>query len=197
VYREAEYGNRRQPTTHDIGLGADYSRALSRSRRTRLGFTFGSSVMEAPLPGQTFGPTGRQIHARANVLLTHRAGRTWTARAAYTRGAQFVEQVSAPVVSDGVTLSTEGFINRRTDLTASVAYSAGSFVDRPDSAFETYTASARVRTGLTRKVAVFAEYLYYFYDFQRGALLFDALPLRVGRNGVRVGLTLWVPVIGK
>jgi hypothetical protein len=193
-FRQAEYGTGRRPAQHDIGLGVDYDRPLSRSRRTRLGFNFGSSLLEGPSPLQP-GDSAKQLRAVGNVLLTHQIGRTWSARAAYRRGAQFVEDLSAPVFTDGLTLMADGFLNRRTDVTTSIAYTAGDFVGRADSAFETYTASTRVRVGVTQSVAASAEYLYYFYDFHRGAQLVSNIPSRVGRNGVRVGLTFWIPII--
>lgn len=197
VYRHGTYGAERTPVQHDVAVGVDYNRPLSRSRRTLLGMSLGTSVLDAPPPGQAAAASVKQLHAVANVLLTHQLRRTWTARAAYRRGSQFVEGLTGPVFTDGVTLTADGFFNRRTDLAASAAYLSGEALDGVSGPFETYTATARVRVGLTRRWAVYSEYLYYFYDFARGAALVTELPSRVGRNSVRIGLTLWVPVIRK
>jgi hypothetical protein len=127
-------------------------------------------------------------------LLTHQIGRTWSARAAYRRGADFVEAFSAPVFTDAVTVALDGFINRRTDVAAAVAYSGGNVVQARSNPFETYTATARLRFGLTRQLAAYAEYLFYDYD-SAGVALNANVPPRVSRHSVRVGLTLWVPLL--
>ncbi len=193
-YRRANYALGASPVQHDIGLGVDYDRALSRSRRTRLGFNFGSSVIEGPPPGKPNDPPVRQVRAIGNVLLTHQIGRTWTARAAYRRSNQFVEDVSAPVFTNGVTLTADGFLNRRTDVLAGAAYTVGDAFGRTRSTFDTRTANVSVRVALTRTIAANVEYLYYYYDFPPGTGLAPGLPNRVNRNSVRVGMTFWVPV---
>lgn len=193
-YRRANYALGTSPVNHDIGLGLDYDRALSRSRRTRLGFNFGSSIIEGPPPGRPADPPVRQVRATGNLLLTHQVGRTWTARAAYRRSNQFVEQVSAPVFTDAVTLTADGFLNRRTDVTAGAAYTVGDVVGRSRSSFDTRTANVSVRVAITRTIAANVEYLYYYYDFAPTAGLQPGLPNRVNRNSVRVGMTFWVPV---
>ena len=194
-YRRGNYALGTSPVQHDIGLGVDYDRALSRSRRTRLGFNFGSSVIDGPPPGRQTDPAVTQVRAVGNVLLTHQIGRTWTARAAYRRSSQFVEQVSAPVFTDAVTLTADGFVNRRTDILAGAAYTVGDTFGRSRSSFDTRTANVSVRVALTRTIATNVEYLYYYYDFAPGSGLQPGLPNRVNRNSVRVGLTFWVPII--
>jgi len=41
------------------------------------------------------------------------------------------------------------------------------------------------------------DYLYYYYDFRGTLLLHAGVPSALERNGVRAGLTLWMPVIRK
>jgi hypothetical protein len=195
TYRHAEYGTEPRPSEHDIALGVDYDRPLSRSRRTRLAFSGGSSLVEGPLPGVVPNAAVKHLRATANVRLTHQMGRTWSARAAYRRGADFVEEFSGPVFTDGVTVSMDGFLNRRTDVSTSLAYTAGAVFDRAHSDFKTYTGNARIRFGVTRTWATFAEYVYYNYDFAAGVPLVSNLPPRVSRHGARVGLMLWLPVV--
>ena len=49
--------------------------------------------------------------------------------------------------------------------------------------------------GLTPTLATYAEYVYYFYDFGDNVRLAPGVPSGLERNGVRVGLTLWVPAL--
>jgi hypothetical protein len=196
AFREARYPTGGRLREHDIDLGLGYTRALSRSRRTLLGFNVGSSAVEGPPPGQVAGNV-RQLRASGSATLTHQIGRTWTTRAEYRRGGQFIPGLSSPVYTDGVTLTADGFVNRRADVGAMAAYTKGDFFGQSRSAFETYTAGLRARSGITRTLAAYAEYLYYFYDFGSGDQLTATLPPQVQRHGVRVGLTLWVPVLRK
>ena len=121
-------------------------------------------------------------------------GRTWQANAAYHRGVGFVDGLRTPVLTDGVLIGASGMINRRVD----VSVNAASTIGEPTSVvalrgFRTNTASARTQLALNHNAALFAEYLFYFYDFPIGLAPIGAPP-RVSRNSVRVGLSLWVPV---
>jgi hypothetical protein len=193
TYRHAQYAGLARPSQHDIDLGVDYDRPLSRSRRTRLGFSAGSTLIEGPSPSRPATEAVRQFRGVANVLLTHQIGRTWSARAAYRRGAQFVEEFSAPVFTDGVTLTLDGFLNRRTDFAMTAAYSEGEILSARSGAFETYTGNARLRYGLTRHFAGFAEYVYYHYHSSAALPSLANVPPRIGRHTARVGVMLWVP----
>jgi hypothetical protein len=63
--------------------------------------------------------------------------------------------------------------------------------------FDTYTSDTRVRISLGQVLATYVEYLYYLYDFRRYAPLVPGMPPALERNGVRVGLTLVVPTLGR
>jgi hypothetical protein len=193
-YREMRYGYGLRPVQHDINTGVDYDRPISRSRRTRLAFGFGSSLIQAPPPDRPTDPAIRQLRAVGNVLLTHQIGRTWTARLALSRSTQFVEDIVTPVFTNGITMMANGFINRRTDVGLTAAYASGIAFGPTHSTFESYAANARVRFGLNRSLAFFTEYVYYFYDFRQSLLVFP-VPARMDRNGVKVGLTFWKPLI--
>jgi hypothetical protein len=60
---------------------------------------------------------------------------------------------------------------------------------------DTYTADVRLRYALGRSVALFASYLYYVYEFQARTPSSATVPPALERNGVRVGLTLWLPLL--
>ena len=60
--------------------------------------------------------------------------------------------------------------------------------------FTTYTGDVRLRYALGRTWATYAEYLFYYYTFNRNLTLIPGIPPGLTRNGLRVGVTLWVPV---
>jgi hypothetical protein len=192
TYRQAAYAQTLRPTEHDIDVGIDYQLSLSRTRRTTLAFATGSTVVSGPLlPG---GPIRKQYRISGNALLTHQIGRTWRVQGVYRRGAGFIEGITGPVFTDAWTVTADGFLNRRTDVLTSAAYSTGdAALAGSSSNFTTYTSNVRVRFAVTRMWATYAEYLYYFYDLSRLQVSAGLSP-GLRRTGVRVGLTLWIPV---
>jgi uncharacterized protein involved in copper resistance len=67
------------------------------------------------------------------------------------------------------------------------------------SQFTSYTGDARLRYALTRNWAPYVEYLFYYYNFNQSAFTQNAvtpagLPPSLTRNGVRFGVTLWLPM---
>jgi hypothetical protein len=79
---------------------------------------------------------------------------------------------------------------------ASARYSSGESALRQDGFwFDTYTGDLRVRYALTRKLAAFADYFYYYYDFKGDPRLLVGIPPTLERSGIRAGLMLWVPVL--
>jgi hypothetical protein len=47
---------------------------------------------------------------------------------------------------------------------------------------------------VTKALATYVEYVYYFYTFSPTLPLPPGVPPGLTRNGVRVGLTLWAPL---
>jgi hypothetical protein len=105
--------------------------------------------------------------------------------------------LATAVNTDGVSATVKGLITPKMDFSAGVGYSSGAPAGiQSASTFDTYTASARVRQAISSTVAFYAEYLYYFYDFGVTALPLG-VPPSMERNGVRVGLTLWMRASGR
>jgi len=173
--------------TLDIGL--DYRRPLSFSRRTVIDFGAGSSAAR--------GLDGARVYRLlGNAGLTHEIGRTWSLRAAFNRGTSLIEGVAGPAFSDAATVSLGGFVNRRIDVQAQGSFSAGEIgVTGGRNPFDTRSASGRVRVALTRSAAFVGEYAYYQYQFRTGSGLAPGLPRDFGRQSVRVGLNVFLPLI--
>ena len=187
-----------QPSTtteHNIEIGFNHSRALSATRQATFAFTVGSSITKGPLLGEAVTQIGEQYHLTGSASYTRQVSRTWSVLGSYQRGLNYIQGLPQPVFTDAVTASTHGFLARRTDLLVSAAYSLGDAGPTLQSPFSTYTGDIRVRTGLSRSLAIYTEYLYYFYDFSGTFALPPNVPSRFGRNGVRVGVSAWVPVM--
>jgi hypothetical protein len=197
-YRSGEFGYGNDGTTTELGVdfGVNYSRALSGTRRATLRFNFGASGADYPeaVTGQV--GFGRQYLAVGDVGVGYQFGRSWMARANYRRGLEYVVDLPTPVFADSVSAAVDGLLSRRVDVTASMGYSRGeSLLARSNLSFDTYTASARVRYALTRTLATYGEYLYYFYSFHQSTPLETGFLSGLERSGVRVGLTLFVPAM--
>ncbi len=181
-------------TEHGFDVGVDYSRPLSATRRFTLAFGVGSSAADVPLSELVSASGGVQHRAIGDASVGYQFNRTWETRASYRRGLQYVPELAEPVFTDGISMSLTGLLTQRMDFAAGAGYSSGeSAVYRSAAAFDTYTANARVRRAVTRTLAIYLEYVYYYYDFDR-AQVQPGVPPQMERNGVRAGLTLWVPV---
>ena len=101
--------------------------------------------------------------------------------------------MTQPVIADGATAQVSGQLSRRVDLLVLGGLSKGESALRFDQMrVNSYTGDVRLRFLVTRTLSTFAEYLYYFYDFSGNISFAPNLVSRVERNGVRVGVTVWL-----
>jgi len=191
---------------HDIDVGVDYDRALSFSRRTTFGFSTGTgiyrsfdpSLEEDPLPGSE---RDLRLHTRflftGNAYLNREFGRTWNARLSYRRGLQYVEGFPDAFFSDAVSFDAGGLMGRRARLTLSAAYNDGQMglASLTGRNYELYTGNANLQFAVTRMAALYANYLYYHYEFDEGVRLPFGMGRGLDRHSVRAGLTLWLPLL--
>jgi hypothetical protein len=192
AYRDTQYSGVQRIGEQNLDIGVDYTRPLSRTRRATVGFSL--TPTSANVPVQASDSRRQQYLLGADAYLDYQIGRTWDARGTIHRGVGYVAGLSNPVFSNAFSVATQGFLNTRIDVLASGAYTAGQTALVGNStSFTTYTGDARLRFATSRLLAMYVEYIYYFYRFDRTALL-PGVPSGLTRNGVRVGLTLWVPV---
>ena len=90
----------------------------------------------------------------------------------------------------------EGLLTHRLDLRALFAYTNGELgiVSRTNN-FDTYSATTRLRFAFTQMLAAYGEYVAYRYEFSNAAGLPAGLPSKVDRQGVRAGMTLFLPIL--
>jgi hypothetical protein len=194
TYRQADYVGSPRNTEQNFTVGVDYSRLLSRTRKTLMAFNIGSTMANAPVVTAS-ADLRHQYRLIGDASVTHPLGRTWSLQGSYHRGLGYIQGFQAPVFTGAYSAAANGFLNRRIDLSLAAAYSSGEAgLTGTPSQFTTYTGDARLRYAVTRMWAVYAEYLFYYYDFNEGLLLPAGLPPGLTRNGVRAGVTLWIPV---
>jgi hypothetical protein len=75
-------------------------------------------------------------------------------------------------------------------------YSAGTVgLSRDSPHYNSYSASARARAAVSRRLAPYIEYVFYHYRFDAEANRPSGMPETLHRHGVRVGLSLFIPVV--
>ena len=160
-----------------------------------IGGTVGSSAMHVPdIAGDALG-IGELYRASGDLSVGYQF-KAWQVHGTLQRGLEYIAELRRPVFVDGFSADWMALFSARLDATAGARYSTGgSVLSSEGMTLETYSANARVRYALTRSLATYGEYLYYFYDLRGTALLSPGIPRRLERNSVRAGLTLWVPAL--
>jgi opacity protein-like surface antigen len=178
-------------TVHDIDIGLDYQKALSRSRRTFLAFSGGSAVMQGASDDQP-----SEYSATGQVTLTHQLNRTWKGQLAYERGLRFFDGFGVPVLSDRVFSTWGGRLSRRTSLSMSGGVAIGK-VNPTEAAtrFHTYTADTTFQYSPKPSWGVFVSYDFQSYQFGQAEPFLGTMPNNLDRYGIRVGLTFTPPLL--
>ncbi len=173
---------------HTLDVGVDYQRALSFSRRTTFSFKTGSAIMEQ-MGERNFQVTG-------DATLAREIGRTWRATANYNRGAQFRAGFRDPFLADTAQVQLSGLVTRRLNVHMGGGYSAGRLgFGNLANPYSNWTATTGMRVALGRLLSADAEYFYYRYRFDSNVQLPSGLPSNLNRQGVRVGLSGWMPLV--
>ena len=121
----------------------------------------------------------------------------WLATATYRRDTQYLSVFGQPVVSGGTTVALTGLPARRVDFSVSAGYATADSAYQTAQALKTYTGQVMVRYAMRRSVALYSEYLYYYYD-QRGQVpLAPGLPAVFEQHGIRVGVSLFLLGLGR
>jgi hypothetical protein len=192
-YTEAAGTDGRAQITHAPEIGVSYDRPLSISRRTAVSFGGGTAIHGS---GPTIDSTARRYRLTGFAQLTRDFGRSWVSRLAYSRGLLHLEAYPEPFYSDSVVASVQGYLTPRWDLVAQARYVRGTphtFDPGPDRT--AYTGDVRLRVAVSSRVALFAQGTYYVYQFGDSVILPAGLVDTLDRRSIRVGLTLWAPLV--
>jgi len=117
------------------------------------------------------------------------------AAVAFNRGLGFVQGLYQPYFSNAVSASLSGLFTRRLHGSIDGSYNDGQIgVVGQGNGLNAYAGSERLRFALNRITAVYGEYTAYRYRFASAADVVPGLPTHLNRQGVRAGLTLWLPL---
>lgn len=195
--RDAPGGRGPQPQEHNVFVGGAVDREFSAQQRTTVSFAAGTSVF-SPTTAADLVQGGDGWRFVFNAAVAHQIGRSWLLLGSFDRGSQFNQGYGGPVFADAFYVSATGFINARTDVTGSWAHTEGeSVLTIAGPPFTTTGAGARLRFALSRKWALIAEYFRYSYDFTNapGFPTLIGVPERFRRNGLRGGVSVFLPII--
>ena len=200
-FHSGEFGLGGVTTEHGVTIGAEWSPALSRTRRVTLRLDVTPSRLELPasaLNGLSAGEADLQLNRLSSeASITYPFRPNWQTTARYRRSVEYLSVLGQPVLSDGGRLELTGLPARRIDLTASAGYVAATSALSSTQALVTYTGQVAIRYALKRSLALSAEYLYYYYDLSEQAGLAPHLSPTYEQHGVRVGVVLFVETLGR
>jgi hypothetical protein len=173
---------------NDLDVGVNYGRSFSTSTRTSFGFTTGSTIISSA--------EGRHFQVTGSGRLTRRLSPKWTARLVYDRGLQVPDGATRALFSDTVGASVSGYFSPRISLRVQPSYSHGNVeLSDQSNTFNSFTSVTRLEVAMGRQLAFYAEHFYYEYRFVSGVGLPALLPPGVNRQGARVGVSLWTPLV--
>ncbi len=188
----SRYGSQTTRTTYDGLLadgGLDLGRAISLTRRLTFNFSIGGAGARNEGGDTNFILTGHSS-------LSYELGRSWTADLNFHRGVDYNQGLGQPVVVDSVSAGVNGDLSRRIQLNAGGGWVSGDVgIGVGGSSYSVATASASVRTALTRTMGISVLYAFRHYQFDNPGALPIGLRPNADRHTVRASLDLWVPLI--
>lgn len=179
---------------HNIDVGLDYSRALSLTRTTKFGFGVGTTVASGTHEenGQTTF-SDPHLYAVGNATLTQQLGQSWNLGAYYNRNVTYDPGFTQPGLYDTAGVSLSGLVSRHLDVSANAQYQVGR-IGLQTSNYRSWNASAQIRSAITRNIAAYADYYYFLSDIGATVAIPTGAPHYIDRNGVRAGITAWLPL---
>ena len=182
-------------TEHNLALGAEYSRAVSRSRRATFRGHVTPTVVVAD---RVLGPASEVSvsHLQGDVGVDYEFRPGWRASGTWQRQVDYIAVVpSGPLLANAGRASVTGLITRRLDLTVSAGYAKGETVVTQLSRIDSRATNARIRYALSRSVALYGEYVQFNYYYVNGlGNPGSFLPGVFHERGLRIGAMLWKPV---
>jgi hypothetical protein len=205
AYRTAQSGVPGREPFHahelDAGLDGGYGRSFALTRRTTFSFDTNSSVMvdQRVSENGTRSETRNQsrLFVGGSASLLHAWARTWSTNVGAQRAVNYEVGFDRPILSNEVYAGLGGLLMERLDVRMRAAYSTGSVgFSRANSEYNTSSATADLRWALGRRLAAYATYFYYHYSFDAGVVLPTFVQRGLDRQGVTVGLSASLPLIG-
>jgi hypothetical protein len=200
-YTDTEYadsaGFTRPLVEHRIAGGPEIEKSLSRRRTLRFLLEAGATHVESirstdGQPYQAWLPSG---NGSVKLALSPTA----FVETGYQRDVQTLQGVTDEVyTTDTVFLTTGGRLTDRTGLQVGATYGDWKtpVASGVTETLNTYGGWLQVQVAITQTVGATASYYYYYHRYSNPGALPAGFPAQYDRNAVRVGLTVWVPLIG-
>jgi hypothetical protein len=186
-------------TQQTIEGGPDYTKTLSRTRRVQLAASVGSqyvrTLSSVALRRTLIDYWTPFASASASVDLAT----NWDVRGDYRRSTVVMPEVTTEsYVGDAVTVGTSTLVGERLDLDLTVGLATGTsaVATGSNATYRTSSIATTAHWALARRFAVLLNYYYYDYQFTNTADLPEGFNPSTRRHTVRVGITVWLPLLG-
>jgi hypothetical protein len=186
-------------TDHNITAGLDWTRRVSRTRTLHVSASGGAHNVRSTLgigaertSFDYWAPSGQ-----ATVGLDF--GRNWNVSADYRRVVTVIPELTTEsFLTDAVLVSARGLIGSRLELMLSAGRDRSDAADTGSAATADNTnVGVQAQIALTRLLAATVTYTLFDYQFDQVADLPEGFAPQSRRNAVRVGISLWLPIIGR
>ena len=195
-YTDSASTNR--PTrNHRIEAGPEMEKQLSRRRSLSLALAAGAGYIEtaASATRQAYDAWVPMGSARLRLTLSP----TGYVESEYRRDFSLFQGVTDEVyTTDSAYVRTGGRLTSRLQLMLGATYSnwktpvASGVYDR----LNIYGATTQMQILLSENLAATVGYYYYHHRYSNPGALPEGFPARYDRNAVRIGFTVWVPLVG-
>jgi hypothetical protein len=182
-------------TSHGYRAGIQLRRRLSSSRSVVFGFGGGAIHSTTSLAADdgtnTFAVPSAYLSARVDLA------RSWELASEVNRDVSILAGLNPePFRMTAMSVRLNGALARRVQVSLTGAYATGaSFITR-SGAFDNAAATAQTQFALSRSTALFVSYNYYYHRLIDVRVLQPGFPARYARNAIRLGLSVWMPVLG-
>jgi hypothetical protein len=185
-----------QPSSQSATVGFDYVRRLSPTRQIAFGAEGGAMYVEIITP-EADALSGRWTpsasgHVRVDL------GRSWAVATQYTRSPTVLHQAALRTFySDAVAVNAGGLITRRLDatFTGSMALGRAPGGEGALGEYQTVSGVGQLRWAISRSIAAVVGYVYHDYRVMNVRVL-EGFAVRSQSHGIRVGVSVWAPLIG-
>jgi hypothetical protein len=180
-------GEGREHLIETIDVGIDVVRPMSPGRRTGFGIRTQTAKLWTP-------EVGRLWRLNGGLDVTRWLRRTWLVRGQLQRTTDFVAGFVEPLLSDTVGVNVSGMLSRRAELVLLVNGGRGRVgFDASPERFTVGVATAQVSYALSRRIGLFVQHAYFYYELPQSASAVAPLT-SLNRQTMTVGITTWIPV---
>jgi hypothetical protein len=190
-------GVSRDIQNQSISGGPSYSRQVGRERHVSASFNLGAIYVDTvgQLSDERFRYWAPYYGGSASIDL----GRSWALRGNASRNVTVLDGATRQeFLSNNVSALLSGYVGPRVDLSLSGAYNGGESNAElgVTGRFSLYQITAQARVAVSQLLALVAVYDRYSYSFDGNVDLPEGYPPGYTRNAIRIGVTLWLPLVG-